>query len=89
MDTYISDWDEGVFPYGVPADCPFCKERLRYFELFFNGEGPPPSYAVMCGSCGAQGPTSSGRERDDHYGAREDAVRQWNKCASIKEHEHG
>ena len=80
---YLSDWSEGVHPYGVPASCPFCGNALTYTELFYNGYGPPPSYMVMCGHCGAQGPHSHGRERDDHFGAREDAIRQWNNRASV------
>ncbi len=64
--------------YGHIDPCPFCGHEHEFPELFYNGYGPPPSYAVVCGNCGAQGPTSRGRERDDHYGAREDAVRLWN-----------
>jgi len=79
-ENYISDWDEGAFPYGKPVNCPFCKAEIRYTEFEYNGHGPPPSYMVMCGTCGATGPHSCGRERDDHFGAREDAVRQWNRC---------
>lgn len=71
-------WEKDIHPYGRPAPCPFCKEPLEYTELFYNGSGPPPSYAICCGYCGAQGPSSRGNGRGDHYGARLDAVRLWN-----------
>lgn len=70
--------------YGHIEPCKFCGgDQSEFPALWYNGYGPPPSYAVACGNCGAQGPTSRGRERDDHFGAREDAVRLWN--ASPKE----
>ncbi|WP_353654326.1 Lar family restriction alleviation protein [Azospirillum sp. A1-3] len=68
--------------YGHIDACPFCGHEHKYPQLFYNGYGPPPSYAVTCGACGAQGPTSRGRERDDHFGAREDAVRLWNQASA-------
>lgn len=78
MMEYLAEWPEGQFPYGKPDDCPFCGYAQLFQELYYNGSGPPPSYMVACGNCGATGPHSHGRERDDHFGAREDAVRRWN-----------
>lgn len=80
---YVSIWDEGDHPYGAPCPCPFCKQAQNYTELWYNGPGSPPSYAVMCGHCGAQGPTSSGAGRGDHYGARVNAVRLWNDAQGM------
>jgi Lar family restriction alleviation protein len=62
--------------------CPFCgtaQPRVDDLVWHFNGWGPPPSYAVICDGCGAHGPLSRGRERDDHDGARADAIRLWNQ----------
>ena len=74
------DIEQGV--YGHIAPCPFCKRSQdEYPAMWYNGPGPPPSYAVQCGDCGAQGPTSRGTCRGDHYGARVDAVREWNRAA--------
>ena len=81
---YVSIWDEGEHPYGKPSACPFCKQPQGYTELWYNGPGSPPSYAVMCGHCGAQGPLSSGKGRGDHYGARIDAVSRWNAAQGIE-----
>lgn len=78
---YLSDWAEGEHPYGVPAECPHCSQKQDFTSFYYNGYGPPPSYVFTCGHCGACGPHSRGRERDDHFGARQDAVRQWNDRA--------
>lgn len=79
---YVSDWEEGVHPYGYPNPCPFCKQPQNYTELWYNGPGSPPSYGLMCGHCGAMGPTSHGSCRGDHYGARVDAVKEWNRASA-------
>jgi hypothetical protein len=76
---FLGIWDKGDHPYGQPEPCPFCCEPVEYTALWYNGYGPPPSYAVCCGHCGAQGPTSQGAERGDHLGARRDAIEQWNR----------
>ena len=81
-DYFCAD-DEGGHPYGKPADCPFCKHEQNYTEMFYNGPGSPPSYAMRCGECGAQGPISSGKGRGDHYGARVDAVNLWNAAQAM------
>ena len=81
---YVAEWDEGDHPYGRPSPCPFCKQEQNYTELWYNGPGSPPSYAIMCGHCGAHGPTSSGAGRGDHYGARIDAVALWNAAQGIE-----
>lgn len=66
----------------MPLACPFCAEPAHdendVVSLVYNGSGPPPSYAVSCGNCSAEGPTSMGAERDDHLGAKIDVVRLWN-----------
>lgn len=64
----------------LPDPCPFCGEGFdrETAEFYYNGPGSPPSYMVTCGWCGAYGPHGHGRERDDHYGAKEDAIRLWN-----------
>lgn len=56
--------------------CPFCSENSP--EMHFGGEGPPPSYSVQCGMCGARGPHGLGRGRGDHEGGRTSAIEQWN-----------
>jgi len=64
-----------------PLPCPFCRESVSEDsdEVFwFNGEGPPPCYAVRCDNCGAQGPYGYGRERGDHWGAKDEAAKRWN-----------
>lgn len=67
--------------YGHIQPCPFCHQSQdEYPSMWYNGPGSPPSYAVQCGNCGAQGPTSSGTCRGDHYGARVDAVAKWNEA---------
>lgn len=65
--------------------CPFCGAKMAEdgmtiadLEFDFNGEGPPPSYALRCGNCGMSGPFGLGRMRDDHYGAKEHAIELWN-----------
>lgn len=64
------------------APCPFCNCKIDVeIEWHFNGEGPPPSYAIVCDNCGAHGPLSLGRQRGDHVGARHDAIKLWNKRA--------
>jgi hypothetical protein len=66
-----------------PSNCRFCKEpiNLEGSEAFwFNGDGPPPCYAVRCDSCGAQGPYGYGKFRGDHAGAQTEAVERWNEA---------
>lgn len=62
--------------------CPFCgnshDEDGSDLEFDYNGSGPPPQYSVRCDWCGATGSFGSGSERDDHKGAREDAIKAWN-----------
>ena len=86
---YVSEWAEGEHPYGDPAPCPHCGERQNFTELYFNGPGPPPSYVFACGHCGATGPHGYGRERGDHYGARQDAIVKWNQRTPAKAIEAG
>jgi hypothetical protein len=62
------------------APCPFCGHAQDGGSLHYNGSGPPPSYAVECGYCGARGSHESGSFRDDHAGARSAAVRAWNEA---------
>jgi hypothetical protein len=62
-----------------PLPCPACGDEIEYDEeLHFNGGGPPPSYQVRCGYCGASGPYGHGARRDDHDGGRNDAINLWN-----------
>lgn len=66
--------------------CPFCRESIDQNgdeSWYFRGDGPPPSYAVRCDSCGAQGPYGNGKFRKDHAGAQAEAVRLWNECARV------
>jgi hypothetical protein len=65
-----------------PLPCPFCREAIlddSEETFYFNGPGPPPCYAVRCGSCGAQGPYGDGRERGDNWGAKAEAIKRWNE----------
>lgn len=62
-----------------PLPCPACEHAIEYEdELDYNGGGPPPSYAVQCGYCGASGPFGYGMRRDDHDGGKNDAITKWN-----------
>jgi restriction alleviation protein Lar len=66
----------------TPLACPFCREAVSEHSdeaFWFSGDGPPPCYAVRCDSCGAQGPYGYGRERGDHWGAKDEAAKRWNK----------
>jgi hypothetical protein len=74
----IGEWPKGEFPYGMAKACPFCRAEQYYTAFWYNGPGSPPSYAWHCGNCGAQGPTSAGLCRGDHYGAMLNAVEKWN-----------
>ncbi len=69
--------------------CPFCGRNDEDSPTFYyNGSGPPPSYAVECGWCGARGPCATGNFRDDHEGARVAAIKEWNQAvgfASVKQ----
>jgi hypothetical protein len=85
---YIGEWEEGDHPYGKASPCPFCKEEQNYTTIWYNGPGSPPSYAWCCCSCSAQGPTSSGTGRGDHYGAIMDARKLWD-AASCDTHRNG
>jgi len=59
--------------------CPFCLKSVEpELEFRFNGEGPPPSYMVYCGWCGAVGPHGNGKCRGDHAGAKDNAIIVWN-----------
>lgn len=64
--------------------CPHCREPIVEGEesWYFRGAGPPPSYAVRCDSCGAQGPYGNGKFRGDHAGAQAAAISLWNERAS-------
>ena len=64
----------------LPEPCPFCGSAFERetAEFEYNGPGSPPSYMVACGNCGAIGPHGFGRERGDHLGAKEDAIKRWN-----------
>lgn len=73
----VIDDTEGLLP------CPFCGETADDQELGFNGPGPPPSYWVGCGNCGAHGASGYGRSRGDHAGAIKDAKDKWNSRADI------
>ena len=75
---YLGIWEEGDHPYGQPGPCPFCKKAQRYTNLWYNGPGSPPSYAWQCDDCSAQGSTSTGKFKGDHYGAIMDALTLWN-----------
>lgn len=79
--TVLLDWPVDVHPYGKPDPCPFCRVPLSFTALRYRGPGSPPSYNVSCGYCAALGPASSGAGPGDHWGARVDAVRQWNRCS--------
>lgn len=64
--------------------CPFCRAAIDLHSVeswYFRGDGPPPSYAVRCDSCGAQGPYGNGTRRKDHAGAKAAALRLWNQLA--------
>lgn len=70
--------------YGRVDPCPFCGDpQAEHQTMRYNGPGSPPSYMAVCGNCGAVGPHGFGRERGDHFGAREDAVRVWNNRAAL------
>ena len=75
------DAQHGIFPARLTAAhfCPACEEPIVYEdELFFNGDGPPPSFQIRCGNCGASGPYGHGKQRGDYDGGREDAIALWN-----------
>jgi hypothetical protein len=75
------DAQYGEFPARItkPLACPACSGRIIYEdELHFNGDGPPPSFQVRCGYCGAAGPYGGGERRGDYDGARNEAVAKWN-----------
>jgi len=72
----------------VIKPCPFCKsimieDGMGITELSFEygGHGPPPMYSLRCEECGCVGPSGLGRCRDDHYGAKEQAIVAWNDRA--------
>jgi len=68
-----------------PAPCPFCGwQKRETSELTYQGYGPPPGYAMVCGNCGAEGPMGTGKARDDHYNAHIAAVVRWNERFSLK-----
>ncbi len=59
--------------------CPACERPIKHTdEIWFNGDGPPPSDAVQCGDCGCRGPISNGKHRGDFLGSIMDAITQWN-----------
>ena len=66
-----------------PKPCPFCDKEIDDDEerFHYNGFGPPPSYSVQCGWCGARGPSGLGRQRGDEDGARASAIQLWNEAA--------
>lgn len=72
-------------PLPRPEPCPFCGDLVaddegNFYEGFHcNGHGPPPSYSIVCGGCGAHGPLGYGSRRNDYLGAERDAIEQWNK----------
>ena len=65
--------------------CLFCGKEQDADSFYYNGPGPPPSYAVECGWCGARGSCGTGRRRDDHEGARDEAVKIWNEAHAAAE----
>ncbi len=65
--------------------CLFCGKEQDADSFYYNGSGPPPSYSVGCGYCGARGPCELGRFRDDHEGARRAAVQVWNEAHAAAE----
>lgn len=62
----------------TPLPCPFCDSDSP--EFVSTGGGPPPMQAVMCGMCGARGPSGRGWERGDIAGAQRAAVVEWNRA---------
>lgn len=69
-----------------PLPCPFCFASIdpdSEESWHFNGGGPPPQYQVRCDCCGAQGPYGSGQTRGDYAGAREEAIREWNRRLQV------
>ena len=69
--------------------CPFCDRKifedgmiLVNLQFTFHGGGPPPSYSLCCGLCGAEGPAGLGEHRDDHKGAQLSAIKKWNDRAT-------
>ena len=68
---------EGDYAEVKPVPCPWCEHDAD--EFYYNGPGPPPSYAVQCGWCHARGPCMTGSRRDDHEGAKRRAVEEWNR----------
>ena len=72
----ITTWPSHL---AAPLPCPACEDNIAYEDgLHSNGSGQPPSYQVCCGNCGASGPYGRGRRRNDHDGAKNDAITEWN-----------